>query len=72
MKRISVADLVGLSVADRLRLVQSLWDSIAAVPEAVPLTEAEREELDRRLEAYYRHPKAGSPWKQVLKRLKRA
>ncbi len=35
-----------LSVADRLILVEELWDSIAA---ATPLTDAQRAELDRRL-----------------------
>ena len=36
-----------LSVEERLVLVEELWDSIA---EATPLTEAQRAELDRRLE----------------------
>ena len=38
-----------LSVAERIALVQEIWDSIAATPEAVPLTDAEKQELDRRL-----------------------
>jgi putative addiction module component (TIGR02574 family) len=38
-----------LSVAERLALVQEIWDSIAAAPEGVPLIESQKGELDRRL-----------------------
>jgi putative addiction module component (TIGR02574 family) len=31
-----------LSVADRLRLVQEIWDSISAEVERTPLTESQR------------------------------
>ncbi len=64
-----MSDVFGLSVPERVKLVQAIWDSIEAVPEAVPVTEAEREELDRRLDAYYRDPDAGSPWSEVKARL---
>ena len=64
-KPVTIADLLELSVAERIQLVEDLWDSIAAVPEALPLTDAQREELDRRLDAYHRDPSAGSPWEEV-------
>jgi putative addiction module component (TIGR02574 family) len=38
-----------LSVADRILLVEEIWDSIVATPEQVPLTEAQIAELDERL-----------------------
>ncbi len=38
--RVSVADVLELSVTERIQLVEGIWDSIAAVPEAVPVTEA--------------------------------
>ncbi len=68
---LSLADILELDVADRLRLVQAIWDSIAEAPDAVPLTEGERAELDRRLEDYYRDPDAGSPWSDVRARILR-
>jgi putative addiction module component (TIGR02574 family) len=71
MKTISVSDLLGRSVEERLRLVEDLWDTIAEVPEAVPLTDAQREELDRRLAAYHRDPGAGSPWEELRQRIQR-
>lgn len=41
-----------LPVDQRIRLVEELWDSIAADQEALPLTDEQRAELDRRLDAY--------------------
>lgn len=69
MKNISIADLLELSVPERIKLAQALWDSIAEAPEALVLADAQREELDRRLEAYYRDPTAGSPWPEVKARI---
>ena len=45
-----------LSVTERILLVEEIWDSIAASPEQVPLTEVEATELDRRLVAYEADP----------------
>jgi putative addiction module component (TIGR02574 family) len=45
------------------------WDQLAAHPELVPLTDAQRQGLQRRLDAYRYNPKAGSPWKEVKARL---
>jgi len=67
---LSIADVLKLSVPERIQLVEDIWDSIAAVPEAVPLTDAQREELDRRLDAYRRDPAAGSPWEEVRARIR--
>jgi putative addiction module component (TIGR02574 family) len=58
-----------LSVADRIVLVEELWDSIADSPEGVILSEAHLEDLRRRLDANRDHPKAGSPWEEVKARL---
>jgi putative addiction module component (TIGR02574 family) len=58
-----------LSVAERILLVEELWDSIAAAPEAVTLSEAHKRDLERRLDAYRDNPKAGSPWEDVKARL---
>ena len=63
-------DLLELSVAERMQMVEDIWDSIAAVPEAVPLSEELKKELDRRLEAYHLDPDAGSPWIAVRERLR--
>jgi len=46
------ANLHELPVDERIRLVEDLWDSIAADQSALPLTDAQRRELDHRLDAY--------------------
>jgi putative addiction module component (TIGR02574 family) len=59
-----------LSIAERILLVEEIWDSIAATPDEVPLTDAQRTELDRRLAAYEADPQAGSSWEEVKARLR--
>lgn len=57
--------ILQLSVEERIRLVEAIWDSIAATPEEVDITEAQKEELDRRMEAYRQNPGRGVSWQQV-------
>ena len=67
-KKPSLADILELDVHERIELVGDIWDSIASVPEAVSLTDEQRDELDRRL-ASRDNPELGSPWEDVRKRL---
>jgi len=71
MKKISLVDILELSVSERIQLVEDVWDSIIAVPDSVPLTKAQREELNRRLKAYHKSPDAGSPWELVRDRIRK-
>ena len=41
-----------IPIGERMRLVEDLWDSIAADQDNFPLTDEQRTELDRRLDAY--------------------
>ncbi len=47
-----VNDLLTLPLAQRLELVQTLWDSIAAEHIGPELTEADRQLIDQRLEQF--------------------
>ena len=49
----------------RLTLVQEIWDSIAAESMAVPLSEAQRKELERRVLDDDLNPDDVVPWEQV-------
>jgi len=64
-----LTDILQLSVAERIQLAEDIWDSVANVPEAVTLTEAQRRELDRRLADYERDPSEGLPWEVVRERM---
>ncbi len=59
-----------LSTAERILLVEEIWDSIAAEAEQLPLTEAQKQDLERRLASYEANPEAGSSWEQVKARLR--
>jgi putative addiction module component (TIGR02574 family) len=48
MEESIIDELRKLSVAERIQLVEDLWDSIAADSD-LPLTDAQKAELDRRL-----------------------
>ncbi|MDX2000721.1 MAG: addiction module protein [Thermoanaerobaculia bacterium] len=65
----NLASILALPVAERLELVQAIWDSVAQTPDSFPLSEAERNELDQRLEDYRRNPDAVSPWAEVKARI---
>ncbi|MDR7333039.1 addiction module protein [Roseateles asaccharophilus] len=63
---IDLAELRKLSVAERIQLAEDLWDSIALEPTDVPgLTDAQRQELQRRLREHESDPSTAVPWEQV-------
>lgn len=59
------ANLRKLPLNERIRLVEDLWDSIAADSAAMPLTDAQRVELHKRIEEDNAHPDDVTPWEQV-------
>ena len=69
MKSIPVTELLELPVAERVRLVKFLWDSIAAVPETVVIPDDLRAELSSRFAEFEADPEAGSPWEEVRSRI---
>jgi putative addiction module component (TIGR02574 family) len=69
MSKFSAADVAQLPIAERLRLVEEIWDSIAEAPEALELTPDDKRLIDERLETRRRDPGAGSPWEEVFKRI---
>ena len=65
----SAIDIAKLSPEERLELLEELWDSLS--PESVPITEAQREELDRRLDELDREGPVGIPWNDVFERIRK-
>ena len=64
-----LSELLELPADQRLQLVEALWDSLVEVPDAVPITDDIREELDRRLAAYYDDPSSARPWREIKEEL---
>lgn len=54
-----------LGVDERLDLVEQIWDSIAADSAAVPLTDPQRAELDRRIADHEANPDDIVSWENV-------
>ena len=63
-------DIASLSPEQRLRLLERIWESLGATPEAVPVTSAQREELVRRLDDLDRVGPVGIPWDEVLRKVR--
>jgi putative addiction module component (TIGR02574 family) len=65
----TIDDLISLSPAERILLAEELWDSVSSNPETVPVTDEQREELDRRLQTFRENPSLVVTWDAVKARL---
>ena len=54
-----------LSIPERIRLVEEIWDTIAEENEAFALSESQKAELDRRLELAKNDPGRGRTWEEI-------
>ena len=54
-----------LPLPERIELAEALWESITDEGHEPPLTPAQADELDRRLEEHRRDPKSGFSWEQL-------
>jgi len=59
-------DIEALTPAERLDLLEQLWNSLAASQDSLPLTSAQREELDRRLDDLEHAGPVGATWDETL------
>ena len=66
MKKVTATGTLALSIPERIKLVEDIWDTIAVLPHSIELTEEEKKVVDERLDAYHRNPHLGSPWEDVF------
>ncbi|NEP56975.1 MAG: addiction module protein [Symploca sp. SIO2G7] len=62
--------LFELTLSEKLQLLEDLWDSIALVPEEIPVLDWQKEELARRKALYLQNPDSGSSWEAVKDRIR--
>jgi putative addiction module component (TIGR02574 family) len=62
------SQLFDLSVPEKLRLVEELWDIIAGQSEAVPVPQWQKDELARRKAASLEDPGGDVSWEEVKRR----
>ena len=65
MSSVSIPEILKLSVPERIRLIGAIWDTIAAAPDSLPVTKAQRQELDRRLVDHQDHPADARTWEAI-------
>lgn len=70
LNQISVADILELPVQERIQLVEVIWESIAAFPNAIEVSPELKTELEARLADFERNPEAGYSWDQVKAHLR--
>ena len=59
-------NLEKLPLAERIQLVEDLWDSIARSQEQeLPVPEWQKAELRRRRQEYLKNPDSAKPWSEV-------
>ncbi len=54
-----------LSVAERILLVEEIWDSIARENEAFELSNSQKKELERRSQSFSSNPALGRSWEEI-------
>lgn len=64
-------DLDALSTEERLELIERVWNSLCRRPEAVPLTDEQRRDLDGRLDELERNGPDGLSWDEVVREARR-
>ena len=71
MSDADVAEILKLPVEERMRLVELIWESLAADPAALPLRDARREVIDERLAEHERNPDDVATRDEVLAEARR-
>ncbi len=67
---ISSTSIFDLSPSEKLQLVEDLWDDLAAVPDAIPVYDWQKEELARRKANLLKNPASGLAWEEVKRRVR--
>lgn len=70
MSNISVAEILALPVQERINLVELIWESVAAIPQAIEVSPELKSDRAARLVEFERDPEAGYSWDQVKEKLK--
>jgi putative addiction module component (TIGR02574 family) len=69
MSRVPIDHILELPTAERVAIVQEIWESMLEHPNDVEITAAQREELERRWVDLQQNPDEGESWNDVKKSL---
>jgi len=65
-----MSSVFDLSPAEKLQLVEDLWDDLAATPEAVPVHEWQLQEIERRKANLQKNPASAVSWEEAKRRIR--
>jgi len=69
MNNLLSEQVLPLSISEKLKLIEDIWDSIVVDADQIPLTQPQKEELDRRLASYDNLENQGESWEIVKQRI---
>ncbi len=64
-------EIDSLNVEERLARIESLWESLVVDPSNIPVTDAQKQMLDERLDEIDAGDDAGIPWEDVKARIQK-
>ena len=64
----NAASVFDLSAAEKLQLVEDLWDDLAATPSGIPVHDWQKQELARRKTNLTSNPASGLSWEEVKRK----
>ena len=59
-----------LTPAEKIQLVEDLWDSLAATPDEIPLHDWQRDELAKRKANLAANPGSALTWDEIVRRVR--
>jgi len=62
-------NLQELSASEKILLAEDLWDSVASNEQLIPITEDQKNILDKRLAKYSLDQDSGDSWQNVRNRI---
>ena len=65
MSHVPLNVILDLPSDERVELAQQIWESVHEHPDELPLTQAQKDELERRWLAFQANPSAGRSWEEV-------
>jgi putative addiction module component (TIGR02574 family) len=65
-----VPSIFDLSPAEKLQLVEDLWDDLAAAPSEIPVHDWQKQELVRRKANLLNNPASGQHWEDVKRNVR--
>jgi len=65
MVKLDIEAIRQLSVSERVRLVQEIWDTLQPTASQLPISDEQRQLVSERLARHRRDPSAAMPWSEI-------